>query len=154
MDKKKSNHSTPQKSNGNKKAGNFPSKEEMEELRQEFIEIISRKCSRKGDFILSDTNPDSGYATKNFLIFRKDQDPWRVQKGHLIDWSDERFLKIQQMKPTESSILKKASEGSNFFEKILLGGLQVIEDQKLREVKKMIAKSFDIQWRNIERIGD
>lgn len=153
MDKRNFNNSS-QKSKNNKKSMNLLSKEEIEQLRQEFIEIISRKCSRTGDFILADTNPDSGYATKNFLIFRRGQDPWRVQKGHLLDWSDERFLKIQQMKPTESTVLKKASEGGNFFEKILLGGLQVIEDQKLREAKKMIAKSFDIQWRNIERIGD
>jgi hypothetical protein len=129
-------------------------KEQIEENRQEFINVIRRKCSFNYDVNLLHSKPESGYAKKKFLIFRTHGNPWVVNKGHLLDWSNEKFLVIQQIKHSDSKILEEANKGENWFEKFIFGLERAMQEQGVKEINKMFTKSFDIQWKNIKEIGD
>lgn len=148
-----------QKKNNNQKfKQNKPivhqSKGGLKEQREEFINIIRRKCTFNFDFTLMQSNRESGYAKKNFKIYRTKGNPWNVQKGHLLDWSHENFLKIQQIKHRETKILEDVKKGEDFMEKFFIAIEKTMIEQGIKEINKMVTDTFDIQWKNIESIGD
>ena len=139
--------------NNRNSRNNAISNENVELKRQEFIQIIRRKCSFNFDLEAMNIDKESGYATKQFKIFRKGDKPWIVQKGHLLTWSNEKFLIIQQMKQ-EGRIEKPAQEEGSFLDKIFSVFERVAADQGEKHFNKMFTKRFDIQRRNITGIGD
>lgn len=129
-------------------------REELSEIRNDFIDTIKRKCSFNLDFALMQSNRDSGYAKKSFKIYRKNGNPWNVQRGHLLDWSHEKFLKIQQIKHSDSKILEEGKKGEDFLDKFFKAVERAMLEQGIKEINKMVTQTFDIQWSNIESIGD
>ena len=110
--------------------------------RSSLIKELQKRCN----FV----DAGSGVANERFLIFRSNNNPWIIQKGNLIDWSNDKYLRIQEKPNIE---IKNHKNEDYFFDKLLSALTQTISEMGSNEAQKMMAQKFDIQWKNISGIG-
>lgn len=156
MDKK--NH--PSLNHNNKhNPGHKPQKpnkhQESTSKKQKFVQSISDNCTRNFNLDSFELDKECGYANKSFVIYREERDPWRVKEGHYLDWSDDKVLKIQQLKQGHNWAGKGASKDtSSSVIDVLMNMLgRAVVEKTTKEMSKLFEKPFEIPWRFITGVS-